>query len=144
LLQAERDLLARVLREPGTAAEVARELGPAPFSMESYNALFRSCVEQGERRVVDEPITNRIEDPDLARLAGSLLTLPGGHAGPIEVYVRRVAAEKLRSRVKGLEQKLTHLLQDDSISPSGIGRLLAEYKRLRDAVHRSGDRPKAS
>ena len=144
LLQAERDLLAYVIREPDKAKEVVRELGEVPFSLESYNSIFRLCMEQGERRVGDEELTSRIEDPELARTARSLLTLSRGPVGPFEAYVRRVGTEKLRSRVKGLEQKLTHLLLDDNVSPTGISLLLAEYKRLRDVVYKRGGRSKAS
>jgi len=144
LIWAERDLLAYVLREPEKASEVARQLGTSPFSTETYNSIFRLCVAQGERQVVDEPLTSQIEDPELARTARSLLNLASGPAGPIDDYVRRVGTEKLRSRVKGLEQKLTHLLQEDHVSPTGISQLVTEYKRLRDEVHKRGGRPKAS
>ena len=144
LLSAERDLLAYVLREPRLAAEVAGRLGTSPFSAETYNSLFRMCLAQGERRLIDEALTSQIEDPKLAQTARSLLNLASGPAGPLEAYVGRVATEKLRSRVKGLEQKLTHLLLQDHVSPAGISQLVREYKRLRAEVYKTGGRPKAS
>ena len=130
----ERDLLRCLIDEPGRAAEVHRELGDAPFSVPGYNRLFQWLLAQGESEVHGETVVGRIDDPDLAQIAGALVIEGQRPPGPFEAYLSRVKEIWLRRQVNELEATLTQLMDEDVPSPVQIGRLVERYKDLRDRL----------
>lgn len=141
---AERELLRWVLVEPEIAEEVAARLGEEPFSRPEFTRVFQWIRSQGETHTSGELLVSRIDDPELARVAGSLLAAGERPPGPFQVYLDRVSIERIRRQVRNLEAKLSLLMKEDRITPGEVGRLVAVYKEVRDQLHRTIGKIKAS
>lgn len=141
---AERELLRWVLTEPKKADAVAARLGEEPFSRPEYTRVFQWIRSQRDAIASGEIVVSRIEDPEVARIAGALLAEGGRPPGPFQAYLDRVGVERMRRQVRSLEAKLSLLMKEDGITPGEVGRLVWLYKEVRDQLHRMRGKNKAS
>lgn len=130
----ERDLLRWLLEEPQRAVQVRDAVGEEPFGAAEYNQLFRWLLTQGETDARGETLVGRIDDPELAAVAGALLMQGPLPPGPFEAYLTRVKEVSLRRQVKELEATLSQLMSEDRPSLAALARLVQRYKDLRDRL----------
>jgi len=141
---AERELLRWVLSDPEKADVVAATLGEEPFGRPEYTRVFQWIRSQRDASASGEIVFSRIEDPEVARIAGELLAEGGKPPGPFQAYLDRVSVERMRRQVRGLEAKLSLLMKEDRITPGDVGRLVWLYREVRDQLHRMRGKNKAS
>lgn len=140
----ESALLAWLLREPQKVGELSDALGESPFIDERYNRVFDWLVKHLSQAIGSEGILGHISDPDLAQIAGEVLTREEAPVGPFHAYLEKAIEERARWHIQGLEAKLGSLMKDDSISPFEISRLLLVYKEIRDRLHDAVEQVRAS